>query len=136
MDPLLPFHCMHVVHSKNTDIEACAARERKHKEGSAHKHCVSIDPSVHACWSQHGWYITEEIISVPGLAIRDVECICNVGTGIDRAHYPRFHDHQHTHSFTYMNEIEEWNTNSHRVAIGHRRQEKNFSKCKSKKKKL
>ena len=69
---------------ENTAIGTCNTNERQQKkEDGAHKHCVLMDPGVHAGQSQHGWDITEEMIDGPGLAIRDMENICGVGTGVD-----------------------------------------------------
>ena len=76
---------MHSIHSKeNTAIRKYNTSERQQKkDGGAHKYCVLIDPGVHAGQSQHGWNITEEMIDGLGSAIRDMEGIYGVGTGVD-----------------------------------------------------
>ena len=69
---------------ENMAIGTYNTNERAQKEeDGTHKHCVLIDPGVNAGQSQHGWDITEEMIDGPGSAIRDLEGICGVGTGVD-----------------------------------------------------
>ena len=122
---------MHAIDSnENMAIRIGNTNERQQKEnGSAYKHCVLVDPSVHAGQSQHGWNITEEMIDGPGSAIRDLEGICGVGTGVDRAHYPRSYYHQHTHSPADFDGIVKRKANGHIPIISHRGQKQSFCTC-------
>ena len=117
-------------HTENTAIGTYNTNERAQKEeGGTHKHCVLIDPGVNASQSQHGWDITEEMIDGPGSAIRDMEGICGVGTGIDRAHYPRSYYHQNTHSSGDFDGIVKRKANGHIAIISHRCQKQCFCNC-------
>ena len=114
---------------ENTTIGKCNTDERQQKENrSAHKHGVLIDPGVNAGQSQHGWEDTEEMIDGPGSAIRDMEGICGVGPGVDRAHYPRS-CYQHTHSFADSDGIVKRKANGHIVIISHGCQKQCFCNC-------
>ena len=73
--------------------------------------------------------ITEEMIDGPGLAIRAMEGIYGVGTGVDRAHYPRSYYHQHTHSSGDFDGIVKRKANVHIPIISHRGQEQCFCTC-------
>ena len=117
---------------ENTTIGKCNTDERQQKENrSAHKHGVLIDPGVNAGQSQHGWDITEEMIDGPGSAIRDMEGICGVGTGVDRAHYPRSCYHQYAHSSADSDGIMKRKANGHITIISHRGQKQSFCTCHS-----
>ena len=106
--------------------------ERKEeKEACAHKNHVLIDPGVNAGQSQHGWDITEEMIDGPGSAIRDMEGICGVGTGVDRAHYPRSCYHQYAHFSADSDGIMKRKANGHITIISHRGQKQSFCTCHS-----
>ena len=128
---LLPFCWVHSIHSKeNTAIRKYNTSERQQKkDGGAHKYCVLIDPGVHAGQSQHGWNITEEMIDGLGSAIRDMEGIYGVGTGVDWAQEPRSYYHKHTYSSTDFDGLVERKANGHITIISHRSQEQSFCTC-------
>jgi hypothetical protein len=124
---------MHTVDSKeNTTIGTHYSNEWKHKkEDCTHKHCILIDPCVCASQSQHGRDITEEMVDGSGSAVRNLECISSMSTGINGAQNPSSCYHHHTDSFIHMCGIVERKTNSHITVIGHRCQQKGFCTPKS-----
>ena len=106
---------------ENMAIGKCSTNEGQQKEKcGAQKHCVFIDRCISTRYCQHDCDITEEMIDGPGLAIRDGENICGVGTGVDRTHYPRSCYHQHTHSFADFDGIVKRKANGHITIISHR----------------
>ena len=71
------------------------------------------------------------MIDGPGLAIRDRENICGVGTGINRAHYPRSCYHQYAHSSADSDGIMKRKANGHITIVSHRGQKQSFCTCHS-----
>ena len=117
---------------ENTAIGKCNTSEGQQKEKcGAQKHCVFIDHCISTGYCQHDYDITEQMIDGPGLAIRDGENICGVGTGVDRTRYPRSCHHQHTHSFADFDGIVKRKANGHITIISHRGQEQSFCTCHS-----
>ena len=63
--------------------------------------------------------------------IRDRENICGVGTGINRAHYPRSCYHQYAHSSADSDGIMKRKANGHITIVSHRGQKQSFCTCQS-----